>query len=361
MNDRRTTNLLLLIIVIPLVFYLIKTLSFILIPFISAMFLALLFLPLMRWLKKKGSPKVVNLIIVVLIIATFFKLSGELIKVSSKEILSTDNAFFDQAKDKLSSLLFSVENFFGIDFMQSEDTLASFINKETISKNFAPTVGFITNTLTMTLTTAFFVLLLLAGSINIQKILKITVLKQQFSSVKTFMKIEKDLITFIKVKFFVSLFTGIGIGISCWAFGVSFPVFWGLFAFAINFLQMVGSVISVVLLAIFSFVEIETSSILFFFVITITSVQVLFGGILEPIFMGKSFSINVITILIMLMLWGFVWGIPGLIMSIPITVFIKILLEQFKSTRVLAELMSGGGEGIKVKLGKSRFSSKASD
>ncbi|OEJ99759.1 AI-2E family transporter [Roseivirga misakiensis] len=352
MNDRKTTNILLLIIVIPLVFFLFKTLSFILIPFVSSMFIALLFLPLMRWLKSKGCPKVLSLIIVVLIIATFFKLSGELIQLSSKEILSKDNAFLDQAKVKLSGLLYSIESFFGVDFLQGEDTLASFINQETISKNFAPTVGFISNTLTMTLTTAFFVLLLLAGSIDIQKILRITVLKQQFSSIKTFMKIEKDLITFIKVKFFISLFTGLGIGVSCWAFGVSFPIFWGLFAFAINFLQMVGSVISVVLLAVFSFVEIETTSILFFFVATITGVQVLFGGILEPIFMGKSFSINVITILIMLMLWGYVWGIPGLIMSIPITVFIKILLEQFESTKVIARLISGNNEGIKVKIGK---------
>jgi predicted PurR-regulated permease PerM len=70
-------------------------------------------------------------------------------------------------------------------------------------------------------------------------------------------------------------------------------------------------------------------------------VQVLFGAILEPIFMGKSFSINIIAVLVMLMFWGFLWGIPGLIMAIPITVFIKIILEQFSSTRIIASLLSG--------------------
>lgn len=104
---------------------------------------------------------------------------------------------------------------------------------------------------------------------------------------------------------------------------------------------MVGSFISVILLSIFAFVELETSSVLFLFILSITGVQVLFGAILEPIFMGKSFSINVITVLIMLMLWGFIWGIPGLIMAIPITVFIKIILEQFESTKVIATLLSG--------------------
>ncbi|HNP17731.1 MAG TPA: AI-2E family transporter [Fulvivirga sp.] len=341
MNDRKTTNILLLILVIPVVFYLLKTLSFIFIPLFSAMFIALLFLPLMRWFKRKGVPKFIRIFTVLLILVSFFKVSGELIELSSREILATDHTFFEKANDKLTVLVTKVEVFFAFDFLQGEGLLDSVIKKDTIVKNFVPTVGFIANTLSMTLTTVFFVVLLLAGSIDMQKVLNNTILKHHFSSVKTFMKIEKDLIRFIKVKFFVSLCTGVGIGIACWGFGISFPIFWGLFAFAINFLQMIGSVITVVLLAIFAFVEIEAASILFLFILTITGVQVLFGAILEPIFMGKSFSINVITILIMLMLWGYIWGIPGLIMSIPITVLLKLLAEQFKSTKLISEMLSG--------------------
>ncbi|MEM9340625.1 MAG: AI-2E family transporter [Bacteroidota bacterium] len=340
MNDRKTTNILLLILVVPLVFFLLKTLSFIFVPLFSAMFIALLFLPLMRWLKKRGVHKTLSIVIVLLIIGIFFKLSGELIQLSSREILATDNAFFDKAKAKLITLLVTVETFFGVNFLQGEDMLGVLIQKDTVFKNFVPTVGFITDTLSMTLVTVFFVILLLAGSIDMQKVLNHTLLKHHFSSVKTFMKVERDLIKFIKVKFFISLLTGVGIGLACWGFGVSFPIFWGLFAFAINFLQMIGSVVTVVLLAVFAFAEIEPASVLLLFILTTTAVQVLFGGILEPIFMGKSFSINVITILIMLMLWGYVWGIPGLIMSIPITVFLKILFEQFENTQVVSELLS---------------------
>ena len=193
----------------------------------------------------------------------------------------------------------------------------------------------------MILMTAFFVVLWLAESINIQKVLNTVILKQKHTAVKTFVKIEKDLITFIKVKFLVSAATGIGTGLACYFFDVSFPIFWGLFAFLINFVQMVGSIITVVMLSIFAFIELDPTSTLFFFVITITGVQVLFGSILEPIFMGKSFSLNVITVLVMLMLWGYIWGVPGLIMSIPITVFIKIMLEQFPNTKVIANLLSG--------------------
>lgn len=190
----------------------------------------------------------------------------------------------------------------------------------------------------------FFAVLLLAGSVDFHKLLRNTLVKQRIDSIKTWMRIEKDLLKFIKVKFFISLGTGIATSLACWAFGVSFPVFWGLFAFIINFVQFIGSIITVVMVSLFAFVEIEQTSILLFFMLTATGVQALFGGVLEPVFMGKSFSINIITVLLMLMLWGYIWGIPGLIMAIPITVFFKIVLDKFPSTRRISEYMSSPGK-----------------
>ena len=341
MNDIKTTNKLLLILVVPLVFFILRTLDFIFVPLIAAMFIALIFLPLIRWLKSKGSPKWLNIVVVITLLLIGFRALGFVIQISSKEILATNDVFLEQAKTKLTELLKGVEAFFGVEFLQGEQTLQSLITRENLSKNLLPTAGLVTNTISMLLTMLFFVLLLLADSIDVQKILNATVLKGRFTSVKTFRKIEKDLVTFIKVKFGVSLLTGIGVGVACWGFGVSFPVFWGLFAFLINFVQLIGSVICVLALAVFSFVELQFGNGLLLFILTITGVQALVGGVLEPIFMGRSFSINVITILIALMFWGFIWGVPGLIMSIPTTVFVKILLEQFDKTKPFAKLMSG--------------------
>ena len=94
-------------------------------------------------------------------------------------------------------------------------------------------------------------------------------------------------------------------------------------------------------MSLFAFVELDPTWILLFYILTIIAVQVIMGGVLEPVFMGKSFSINVITILVMLMLWGYIWGVPGLIMAIPITVFIKIILEQFPKTKAIANILAG--------------------
>ncbi len=341
LSKTKTTNTLLLFIVIPVVFYLLKTLSFIFVPLVLSMFISLLFLPLMRWFEKRKINKPISIGLVIILIFIFFLISFQLIQLSSQEIIATKDVFFLKAENKLISLLLWAEGYFGIELETENNLLFQFFNQENMMANLGPALKTVGNTLTMTLMTAFFVILWLAESINVQQVMHTILIKQRHASVKTFLKIEKDLMTFIKVKFFVSLLTGIGTGLACYFFGVSFPIFWGIFGFVINFIQMIGSFVTVVMVSLFAMVELEPSGQLAFFVITVTGVQVLFGAILEPIFMGKSFSINIITVLVMLMLWGYIWGIPGLILSIPITVFFKIILEQFQSTRYVANLLSG--------------------
>lgn len=342
LDQRRTTNILLLIIVVPLVFYLLKILSFIFIPLIFSMFIALLFLPLMRWLGRRKVPRFISIIIVLLLVAGGLKIGIELIQLSGRQVLVSNTEFFSKAEVKLADLKIYFNDSFGVEFETDHNFLGQFFQKE----NLGSTIGFLNSFLTSLLMTVFFVILWLAESINVHKLLNNTLLRRKYTSIKAFIKIENDLIKFIKVKFVVSALTGIFTGLMCVFFDVSFPIFWGLFAFAINFVQMVGSFISVILLSIFAFVELDPTSTLFFFILSITLVQVTFGAILEPIFMGKSFSINIIAVLVMLMFWGFLWGIPGLIMAIPITVFIKIILEQFEGTKGIANLLSGNERKI---------------
>lgn len=336
MRNNRTTNRLLLILVVPLVFYLLKILSFIFIPLLSSMFIALLFLPLMRWLKSRGAGKPLSVGIVIIVMIGLVYAGSLLLNLSSQEILATKDDFAAKAEVKISDGIEAVQSYFGVETNTEPKPLFS----QDMAMSYAgPALKFAGNFVTQVLMTLFFVVLWLAESINFERLLNSTVLRLKYSSVKTFRRIEKDIIKFLRVKFLVSFGTGIGTCVACYAFDVSFPIFWGIFAFSINFIQMVGSFITVILCSIFAYVELDPSSTLLFFVITITLVQVLFGSILEPIYMGKSFSINIISVLIMLMFWGFIWGVPGMIMSIPITVFLKIIFEQFNSTKVIAKIL----------------------
>ena len=336
--DLKTTNRLLLILVVPVIFYLLHILSFIFVPLLSSMFVALLFLPLMRWLRNKGLNKLLSIVVVISLIAALLSCAIFLLRLSSREILESKDLFMTKAEVKVVDGVEAVQGYFGME-SEEEITKQSLLSNDVTKSLAGPALKLAGNLITQSLMILFFVVLWLSESINFEKVLNLTLLKSKYSSVKTFRRIEKDIIKFLRVKFLVSLGTGIGTGIACYYFDVSFPIFWGIFAFSINFIQMVGSFITVILCSLFAYVELEPSSALLFFVITITCVQVLFGSILEPIYMGKSFKINIIMVLIMLMFWGFIWGIPGMIMSIPITVFLKIVLEQFDSTKKIATIL----------------------
>lgn len=340
MNNIKTTNVLLLLIVIPLIFYFLKILSFIFVPLTFSMFIALMFLPIKRWLNRKGVPHLLSVAIVVLMIVAILKAGGELIQLSTKQILA-DKTLFKEIELKITDLILVIEEFFGIQRIEEGNVILHYLQKSSVMKNFGSTIEFIGDTLSITLMTVFFTILWLSESINFQKLLNQTIVRQKYTSIRVFMRIENDLIKFILVKVFVSLLTGIFFAVSCIIFDVSWPIFWGLFAFVFNFIQMIGSVISVAVLGLFALVEIDPTGTLLLFLLILIGIEILMGGVLEPVLMGKSFSINVITILIMLMFWGYLWGIPGLIMSIPITVFLKIIMEQFPKTRMIAGLISG--------------------
>ena len=116
LNERRTTNILLLIIAIPVVFYLLKILSFIFIPLIFSMFIALLFLPLMRWLGRRNIPKFLSIIIVLLLVALGVKIGIELVKLSSKQIMASHTEFLAKAEPKIENLKQYLSEDFGIEF-----------------------------------------------------------------------------------------------------------------------------------------------------------------------------------------------------------------------------------------------------
>ncbi|WKK82009.2 AI-2E family transporter [Marivirga arenosa] len=344
LNDQSTTNKLLLVLVIPVIFYSLQLLSFIFIPLMFAIFIALLFTPMMRWMKKRKVPQIIALGTVVLIL-TFTGFSTiKIVQMSGKQIQDGKSEIFRKLDHKVEQVVTPFAETLGLDQQNGGSTLKSLMKSDRIESlildNFTITISFIQSTVVNILMTLFFLMLLLAGSLNFKDILQSTLFSGGTQSVKTFMKVERSVSDFLKVKIFVSLLTGIAFGIIAWSLGISFPLFWGLLAFVINFVQMVGSVISTVLVMLFAFIEIDNPGTLLLAAILFTGAQVLFGAVLEPIFMGKSFSINIIIVLIMLMFWGFIWGVPGLILSIPLTVLLKTILNEFPSGKKFAKLMS---------------------
>lgn len=327
----------------PLAFYVLYLLKFIFIPLFAAIFVSVIFMPLVRKMKEKNVPGWLSISVCVAIIIGLMFVGIQAIKFSAYEITHADPTFVITAENRFEEVSKAVTNYFAQDERVAEESAKSVSIKKAqdwFVENGPDLVTSLLGSISRFLMFLFFLVLLLANTLDMQKLMHILIFNQKMPSVRTFLKIEKSIVKFIWVKFLLSLFTGIGFTIACYAFDVSFPIFWGFFTFAINFVQMIGSIIAVVVVTLFSIIEISAPGTVVTFSLVLTGVQVLFGGILEPILMGKSFSINTITVLIMLALWGFVWGIPGLIMSVPITVLLKTILEQIPDTKKYADLMS---------------------
>lgn len=343
-NQLATTNKLLLILVIPVVFYVLKILSFIFIPLVAALFIALLFMPLMRWSYKKNIHRSITLSSVVIILFVIIRTIIELIKLSSREILNAGSVFWNDVFAKINIHILPVLELFGFENGAGDTSLSDILHSQKLAnalyENMGGMIAFVQSVSAMFLIAVFFIILLLAGSVNMQKLMEDTLFKSRLPSIRTFITIERAIVKFLIVKFLISLATGVSFSIACYLFGIKFPVFWGLLAFSLNFIQMAGSIVSTALLALFSIAQIDQTGTLVAFIIIIIGIQVLFGSILEPIFMGQTFSINTITILFMLMFWGYLWGIPGLILAVPVTVVLKTVFEQFPRTQIIARIMS---------------------
>ncbi len=343
-GELKVIRYLLFIIVVPLVIYLLQLLSFIIIPFLGAVFLAFLFMPVMRWTRKFNVPRWGGMVVSILIMVVVLTVLVRLVQMSGSQILSADSGFWFTAQEKLETIFIPILESLGFVEVGEVFDIQSLLQTEQVSsfiyQNFGNTVQIVQKTVSTILMTLFFLVLLLAGSLNVPKIMQNTIFPRKAEAFRTLRQAERSISKFLFVKTVLSALTGLGFALLCWAFGVSFPLFWGLLAFSINFIQVVGSVVVTSTLGLFALVELDPTGKMLAFFLLITGVQVLLGGVLEPIFMGQTFRVNTVTVLVVLMLWGFIWGVPGMILAIPITALIKIILEQFPNTRYIAEIMS---------------------
>ncbi|MFA5575480.1 MAG: AI-2E family transporter [Brumimicrobium sp.] len=334
----------LIIIAIPIVFYTLHILSVIVVPLMFGLFFALLFMPLMRWFESKRLPTFLGLTSVVIIVSFIFLGSYKIVELASSELTTIDDDYIARMDVRLNQLAEPIINLMRINPEEGESNLSALLNNEkvvaNVFSNVSSGINMASDFLTILLMSVFFMFLFLTGSVNIQNVLKTFVFKQEETSFTVYRQIEKDIFSFISMKIFISLITGVSVSVLCYSFGIKFPVFWGVAAFMLNFIQIIGPFVLVFGLSVFALIELSYSGTFLAFFLILLAIEAITGNVLEPIMMGKSFSINTITIIVTLSICGLIWGIPGFILSVPITVLVKKILESFPSTKDFSDIMS---------------------
>lgn len=145
---------------------------------------------------------------------------------------------------------------------------------------------------------------------------------------------------YLGLKTLISAGTGCIVAITLMLFGIHFALLWGVLAFALNFIPNIGSLIAVIPpVAITLF---QTGSITRTLVVAglLTTIQLVMGNVLEPKVMGRGLDLSPLVVLFSLLFWGWMWGIPGMLLSVPLTAAIKIAMEQLEGTRPVARLIA---------------------
>lgn len=157
-------------------------------------------------------------------------------------------------------------------------------------------------------------------------------------------KIDADIKTYITIKTGVSLMTAVLSFIILYFAGIDFPLFWAMLIFILNFIPTIGSIIAVIFPLALSLIQFGTFTPFIILLILLITVQIVMGNILEPKLMGKSLNISPLVIVLALGVWGSVWGVVGMFLSIPIMVIVNIILAKIPKTRGLAVMFSARGK-----------------
>jgi predicted PurR-regulated permease PerM len=157
-------------------------------------------------------------------------------------------------------------------------------------------------------------------------------------------KIEASISNYLRLKTYVSLLTGVLSYIVLLIAGVDSAPFWAFLIFLLNYIPTIGSLIATVFPAVFSLLQFGEVTPFLIVLIAVGCIQVIVGNIIEPKLFGKSLNLSPLVTILSLAVWGKIWGITGMVLSVPITVIMIIIFSQFEKTKSVAILLSENGD-----------------
>ena len=167
---------------------------------------------------------------------------------------------------------------------------------------------------------------------------------KEAESRERFDKIVQEIQSYFGMKTLLSLVTGVCIALWLWVLGVDFPILWGLVAFLLNFIPNLGSIMAAVpaiLLAVVQFGPGRALAAAAGYVV----VNVVIGNFVEPTLMGRRLGLSTLVVFLSLVFWGWLWGPVGMLLSVPLTMVIKIFLEHSDEMRWAAVLLGPAPRG----------------
>jgi len=316
-----------------------KAASSILVPFFLAVFISVICTPPLFWLQRKGVPKVLALVFILVAIMAVGLLLGALVSSSINSFLSS----LPNYQERLSANIAPV-----IDWLREK---GFDIPEGRVSGTFSPEkvmrlAGTLLSGLSSVLTNAFLILLtvvfILLEAADLPKKLQ-AALRNPAKSLATIEKFSRSANRYVVIKTLISAIAGFAISLWLLILGVDYPVLWGTLTFLLNYVPNIGSIIAAIPPTLLALVQFGVGSALLT-ALGFLVVNNVLGNLIEPKLMGKGLGLSTLVVFISLVFWGWVLGPIGMILSVPLTSLVKIALENHEDTRGLAIMLGSDTE-----------------
>ena len=339
-QDLSRINLFLGFIVFVIIILILKELRTIFVPLFMALLLYFLFNGVVKRLTYLKIPKFLILVFLLLFIFIVFYFSGVLIYGGVSSFIQKFPAYSTKITTMISSLweqlkipVADVNQYFDrFDWGQPISALTSLL-----SRTFGNFAAFLGNLVLVII----FLMFMLAGRTALMLRVK-RAFEEPHADRLIFIinSIENHVQHYLVIKIFVSLLTAIIGGLIIFAGGLDFAIFSAILIFVLNFIPNIGSFIATIFRGLIGLINYGPSIRVLLVGIGLIITQMIIGNVVEPKITGKNLNLSPIVILISLILWGWLWGITGMILAVPLTSAMKIIFEHIEILKPLASLIS---------------------
>lgn len=338
MDIKTNTSTKVLVILACLVIVLagVKAASAIVVPFLLSIFIAMACNPLISKMSKYHIPRWFSVITVILLIVVFgFMLAG-LVGQSMNEFSQNVPKYKEQLASEFTWVAEQLETFnIRIDKQQLLSYLDPGLAMNMVTNLLSSLGGVLTNFLLILLTVVF--MLFEAESVPKKVHIALDDPNMKIQRIDKFLKSVKD---YLVIKTVVSLGTGGVIGLWLYILGVDHFLLWGVLAFLFNFIPNIGSIIAAIPAVLLAFVQLGPAIAGLAGLGYVVSNTVM-GNVIEPRYMGRGLGLSTLVVFLSLILWGWLLGTVGMLLSVPLTMIVKIALESNKDTQWIALLLDG--------------------
>jgi len=333
-NSNKTLQVLLILASFTVIVAGMKAAESIIVPFLLAIFISIVASPPFFYLQKKGIPKAIALLIVILAFLFFIFLIGLLIGTSVNDFTSKVPVYQQKLQSQTQAVVtWLIEK----KFIEPDFQLSNVFNPSSVLKMIGDTLnqvsGLFANGFLILLTVLFMMLEITSIPVKLKK-----VSSNPENSILRVQSVFQNINKYIAIKTWISLGTGLLVYFLLLIIGVDYPLLWAVLAFALNYIPTIGSIIALVppvLLTIIQLGIIESLIVLVGYLV----INTIMGNILEPKFMGKGLGLSTLVVFLSLIFWGWVLGPIGMLLSVPLTITIKIALDSSDETKWLAVLL----------------------